>query len=242
MERNMGKAVNKVRTPNLRFERKFVYANALPEDIINTEVFTNSFCFREIFHRRTVNNCYFDDQAMSFYHQNVAGDDKRDKYRLRWYGDDFTKIKKPVLEIKKKHGAVGDKLSFALNHLENELSTSSNLLNKTKSAIEQIQEAELANNMHALKPSLYNSYERRYFLSHCERFRITIDYNMKFYNPDSSPYSKGEITLSDVVLELKYDVSNDKVARKLSQALSARLSKHSKYVRGVDRIHFQQHN
>ena len=244
MERNMERVVSKTRAQNLRYERKFVYSNTSPEDLIATEVLTNSFCFREIFYRRTVNNCYFDDPSMSFYHQNVAGDDKRDKYRLRWYGDDFSKIKKPVLEIKKKHGVVGDKLSFALNEMTLDLNSSSGstLSKETVRNIEQIQETELVNNMLVLRPSLYNSYERRYFLSHCERFRITIDYNMKFYNPDSIPYSTSEASLPDVVLELKYDIKDDKVARELSQGLYARLSKHSKYVRGIDLIHYQQHN
>lgn len=239
----MEKVVSKTRTQNLRYERKFVYPNSYPEDLIATEILTNSFCFGEIYHRRTVNNCYFDDQAMSFYHQNVAGDDKRNKYRLRWYGDAFNSIERPVLEIKKKHGAVGDKLSFALSEIKIDLNnhTASSLLTQTRKAIEKEDKIALSNNMEALQAALYNSYERRYFLSHCERFRITIDYNMKFYNPSSTPFEISEASTTDVVLELKYDVLNDSVARQLSQELSARLSKHSKYVRGIDRIHFLQH-
>ncbi len=239
----MEKAVSKTRIQNLRYERKFVYTHASAQDIIDLEVLTNSFCFSEIFHRRTVNNCYLDDASMSFYHQNVAGDDKRDKYRLRWYGDVFSQINHPVLEIKKKHGAVGDKISFPLNDLSLSLEgkTSHNLLQLTSKTVENNGFVELTSALQLLQPSLYNSYERRYFLSHCKKFRITIDYNMKFYNPIVPNYELTENYLNDVILELKYNREDDKEARLLSQELSKRLSKHSKYVRGVDSVNHLQH-
>lgn len=239
MGRNMEKAVAK---NNHRYERKFLYEGITPEDLIETVVLTNSFCFREIFHRRTVNNIYYDDQSMSFYHQNVSGDEKRDKYRLRWYGDAFENIENPVLEIKKKYGAVGDKLSFALSgymyHLNDQpLAEMQDIIRQD---ILKNHARELGLKLSNLTPSLYNSYERRYFLSDCENYRITIDYNMAFYNPHFSEYTMTKTQLPDVVLELKYKVSDDKESRKLTQTLSARLSKNSKYVRGIDLIHHQQ--
>ncbi|RMB56399.1 VTC domain-containing protein [Dokdonia sinensis] len=241
MERSTEKAAVKETSEifqNLRYERKFIYTHKLPQDIIETEVLVNSFCFHEIFYRRTVNNIYYDDPSMSFYHQNVAGDDKRHKYRLRWYGDTFSKIENPILEIKKKMGAVGDKLSFKLDGFSHNLeynsiaSTENAILEK----IAQINNPELLINLKQLSPALFNAYERRYFLSDCEKFRITIDYNMVFYNPDFKNKQASKATLQDVVLELKYKVEDDKEARKLTQQLTARLSKNSKYVRGVNLI------
>ena len=236
----MGKAVAK----NLRYERKFIYETGTPEDLIHTVVLSNSFCFREIFHRRTVNNIYYDDASMSFYHQNVSGDEIRDKYRLRWYGDAFEIIKNPVLEIKKKYGAVGDKLSFALSENTFNLKEDSTkeIQQKITKAIQEAHPKELALKLGSLTPSLYNSYERRYFLSDCKRYRITIDYNMTFYNPHFTNYEVSKAQLSDVVLELKYEVPHDKESRQLTQQLTSRLSKNSKYVRGVHLIHHQQNN
>lgn len=223
---------------NLRYERKFIYENLLPLDLIQTEVLTNPFCFREIFHRRTVNNIYYDDQAMSFYHQNVAGDEHRDKYRLRWYGDHFHLIERPTLEIKKKMGVVGDKLSFKLPNLTFNLKTTplEAVQETLKAALLEIYGQEITLKMNLLRPSLYNSYERRYFLSHCEKFRITVDYNMSFYYPGSGDYATSQRSISDTVLELKYKVGGDREARVLTQALSARLFKNSKYVRGINLI------
>jgi SPX domain protein involved in polyphosphate accumulation len=243
MEKNMGKVVNNIHTQNLRYERKFVYQDMYPEDLIALEVLTNSFCFREIFHRRTVNNCYFDDAGMSCYHQNVAGDEKRDKYRLRWYGDDFSQIVNPIFEIKKKHGTVGDKLSFPFKNLKIKLDTASSqdLLKATKEAAKKNNFLALSIAIDLLRPSLYNSYERRYFLSHCKKFRITVDYNMLFYNPLANKYTMTKRAFKDIVLELKYTTNDDKEARLLTQELSARLTKHSKYVRGVDAINHLQY-
>lgn len=237
----MEKAVAK---NNHRYERKFIYEYGTPEDLIETEVLSNSFCFREIFHRRTVNNIYYDDQSMSFYHQNVSGDEQRDKYRLRWYGDAFENIHNPVFEIKKKYGAVGDKLSFALS--ETTYNLKQQTIAKTQEAIvHEIQSQhtpELALKLAGLSPSLYNSYERRYFLSDCRNYRITIDYNMTFYNPYYPNYMISKAQLTDIVLELKYKAPHDKESRNLTQQLNARLSKNSKYVRGVNLIHHQQNN
>lgn len=232
------------RSNNFRYERKFIYTHTSPKDLIATEVLGNGFCFREIFYRRTINNCYLDDEAMTFYHQNVAGDDKRSKYRLRWYGNSFSQIENPVIEIKKKHGAVGDKLSFALKGMQADLTTVSidTFIQRMKAQVSRLHSIELAENLNALTPSLYNSYERRYFLSFCERFRITIDYNMAFYNPNIIPYQVSKTIFPEVILELKYAVQDDPDARALTQQLTARLSKHSKYVRGVDRINHLQHH
>lgn len=241
MARNMGKAANNLQ--NLRYERKFVYSHLSSEDLIDTEVLCNGFCFREIFHRRTVNNLYLDDQNMSFYRQNVAGDEEREKFRIRWYGDAFHNVTNPTVEIKKKFGAVGDKASYKYSSFTAQLNEITADLFKTN--IEKTAEVEkdlkLSSSLSCLQPSLYNSYERRYFLSACERYRITIDYNMTFYNPAFSNFEVSKAALSDVVLELKYAVEDDKEARQLSQQLSARLSKNSKYVRGVDLIHHKPH-
>ncbi len=246
MGKNMEKAVastEAITNKNLRYERKFIFQGIEPQDLIETVVLSNSFCFREIFHRRTVNNIYYDDPSMSFYHQNVSGDELRDKYRLRWYGDAFEEIKNPVLEIKKKYGTVGDKLSFPLNVFDCNLKTSSleNTQQKIANAIKKQHPPILLSKLNSLSPSLYNSYERRYFLSDCEQYRITIDYNMAFYNPNFKNYEASKTTMSDLVLELKYKVKHDTGSRRLTQQFTSRLSKNSKYVRGIDAINHHQH-
>lgn len=239
----MAKAANKKpdadRYHNLRFERKFIYEDIELEDLIQTVVFTNPFCFKEIFHRRTVNNIYFDDSRMEYYHQNVAGDMEREKYRLRWYGDTFSEIKRPTLEVKKKFGEVGDKVSFKLKKLECSLKNLNGEQAKREVEAYLIKKGHFhpATQLAVLSATLYNSYERRYFLSHCGRFRITLDYNMQFYDPLAKNPNQPIRKLNEIVLELKYETRFDARARDVAQHFNTRLSKNSKYVRGVDYLY-----
>lgn len=220
-----------------RFERKFIFEETSPEEIISTVIFENSALFTEIFQERSVNNIYFDDFNFSFYHMNVSGVGERSKYRLRWYSDDFEKIQKATFEIKKKLGEVGDKISYKLPSFDFNLSGKSE--REITGAIEsQIDDRTLLENLRLLHPALFNSYDRRYFLSEDEKFRITIDYNMKFYNPNLKSFRRTKVAIPEVILELKYATEDDAEARKISQEWSSRLSKNSKYVRGCDLLYW----
>jgi hypothetical protein len=236
MEKAVANTPLKTSFHNLRFERKFIYLGMPPEDIINTFVLTNKFCFREIYVRRSVNNIYYDDLNRSFYKMNVSGDGLREKYRLRWYGDAFEQINNPVLEIKRKFGMSGDKFSYKLPPMQANLThTSSRAF--TRQVLKNINHPQLRASLELMSPFLYNCYERRYFLSDCKNFRITIDYNMRFYDPNALSFKQSQMSLPDVVLELKYPVALDKESRSLTQDFKVRLSKNSKYVRGCDLIY-----
>ncbi|WP_339626220.1 VTC domain-containing protein [uncultured Maribacter sp.] len=222
---------------NLRFERKFIYIGQDVDDIIKTVVLGNKFCFREIYHRRRVNSMYFDDNNRTFYTMNVSGDGIREKYRVRWYGDDFALLSNPTVEIKKKFGEAGDKYSYKIKDLSLDLKDYSvdeicNLI------YTNIKEPKLSTKFGFIFPTLYNSYDRRYFLSDCGKFRITIDYNMIFYNPNSCQFQASERSLEDVILELKYNTVDDNEGREVSQEFGTRLSKNSKYVRGYEMFNY----
>jgi hypothetical protein len=222
---------------NLRFERKFIYLEQHVDDIIETVVFGNRFCFKEIYHKRRVNSIYFDDNKHKFYTMNVSGDGLREKYRVRWYGNDFSMVSNPTFEVKKKFGEAGDKYSYKLDGLSFDLKNcSEDELSKLIKS--KINEPKLLLKFSFIFPTLYNSYERRYFLSDCGRFRITIDYNMIFYNPNSCQFQTSERCLEDVILELKYNTEDDNEAREVSQEFRTRLSKNSKYVRGYEMFNF----
>lgn len=239
MAKAASKSTDHNRYHSLRFERKFIYENIGLEDLIQTVVFTNPFCFKEIFHRRAVNNIYFDDSHMEFYHQNVAGDMEREKYRLRWYSDTFAQVKRPTLEVKKKFGEVGDKVSFKLKKLDFSLAsiTGEQAKRLVEDYLNKKEHFLPATKLATLYAALYNSYERRYFLSHCGRFRITLDYNMQFYDPLAKNPTTPIQSLDEIVLELKYETRHDARARDVAQHFNTRLSKNSKYVRGVDYLY-----
>lgn len=241
---NMEKAVGNLQLKesslsglNRRYERKFIFISDYLEDLVDL-LYLNSFCFSEIYERRQVNNVYFDDNCLNFYKQNVSGVGEREKYRLRWYGDQFSEISNPTVEVKRKFGEVGDKLSFKIKDFKYNLNSGNawELQQLVLAALST--EEELVNNLILLNPTLYNSYERRYFLSGCEKFRVTLDYHQQFYNPVIDNYQESIKTIDTriVVLELKYDITNDFEARKISQQFGSRVSRNSKYVQGVDLI------
>jgi SPX domain protein involved in polyphosphate accumulation len=243
MEQNMEKAVNNQPDTSIqdthRFERKFIYKNIKPTDLIETEILSNPFCFKEVYHRRTINNIYFDDHDLTFYKQNVSGDGEREKYRLRWYNDVFSEINSPTFEIKKKMGEVGDKYSFKMKDTHFSLNNSS--LKEIQKGLQQNMEDKnnflLATKLKRTQPAIFNSYDRRYFFSNCKKFRITIDYNMCFYNPNTSYFITSKMCTDDVVLEFKYALPQDTESREVSQHFSARLSKNSKYVTGIETVY-----
>lgn len=225
---------------SFRYERKFVYEHIELEDLIQ-EVCTNSFAFREIYQARRINNIYFDDGNFDFYKQNVSGVGRRLKYRLRWYGADFHLIEQPTFEIKMKFGEVGDKISYKMPDFKADLRQLSlhdiyQLISKeTKNS-----NLLIDSKFYQLYPALYNAYERRYFMSFCNRFRITLDYHQHFYNPNFRNFSlsKSSLDEKEVILELKYLPEHDKVSREVSQQFKTRLSKNSKYVRGMELVYF----
>jgi len=221
---------------NLRFERKFVFLNTHYEDIVQ-RVHQNSFGFKEVFHQRKINNVYLDDSNYNFYKQNVEGVANRRKLRLRWYGNDTMTIEDPTIEIKKKIGEVGDKDSFKLKGEKTSLNEicPSDLKDFMLQNTEHI--LPLNNLIKVLHPTLLNTYERRYFLSFCRRFRITIDFDQNFYNPNYTFFNRSRRPLNDIVVELKYDLKDDLEARQVSQQIGSRLSKNSKYVTGINLLY-----
>lgn len=229
-------ANNSVQESNIRFERKFLFQNTPAENIIQS-VYRNSYGFQEIYHKRKVNNIYFDDANYNYYKQNVEGVADRKKLRLRWYGENTLAIENPTIEIKKKMGEAGDKDSFKLKGSSYNLGVQS--ANEIKHLLANSTKQFVAVH-HALKklhPTLINTYERRYFLSFCGRYRITVDYNQAFHNPNYSVLENSRIHISDIVLELKYAVADDNEARQVSQQIQTRLSKNSKYVNGMNLLY-----
>ena len=237
MAMNMEKVVDKpAQNSNIRFERKFLFQKGHVQDIIQS-VYRNSYGFHEIFHKRKVNNIYFDDSNYNFYKQNVEGVADRKKLRLRWYGEDAHIIENPTIEIKKKMGEAGDKDSLRLKGISFDLAAQTAndvhrlLIGCTR---QQVAAHEALKKLH---PTLINTYERRYFLSFCGRYRITVDFNQAFYNPNYTILEHSQQKINDIVLELKYAVADDNEARQVSQQIKTRLSKNSKYVNGINLLY-----
>lgn len=216
---------------NFRHEKKFVVPY-LEKSEVETVILSNSYLFGEIFYERQVNNIYFDSLDMNSFFDNILGNSDRLKIRIRWYGD-FEKVENPVLEIKIKKGMVGTKLSFPLKNFSFPLS-----LNKMQKVFADSDLPKwLAEKLKSQRFALLNHYRRKYFLSACRKFRITIDSNLTYGRVLTQNHLNlsHEVKENYCILELKYDV--DKNAKDVATQFPFRLSKSSKYVLGV--THFR---
>ena len=92
-----------LKTNSFRYERNFIISE-LDRHNVETLIKYNPAMFTEIFHKRVVNNIYFDSLHMDNLYDNKCGTSKRIKVRIRWYGNLFGLIEKPVLELKIKDG------------------------------------------------------------------------------------------------------------------------------------------
>jgi SPX domain protein involved in polyphosphate accumulation len=229
--------VNDEYTPLLkqRFERKFLihpFSRSQAELIIRL----HPAVFSPIFKTRRVNNLYLDTTQMAFFHDNVQGNSQRIKYRIRWYGKLLGEIQYPVMEIKIKNGYVGRKFSIPLDPFK--IDTGFQAVQWKEKLKEASLPLWLVHDLKDLQPTLLNSYQRSYYLSHDRRFRITVDDQMDYYEvfPWENEFIRNRFISNEVVVELKYDIDQDDWADQITNHFPFRMMKNSKYINGI--LHF----
>ena len=218
-----------------RYERKFAI-DYLTFEQVEDFIIGNSFLFSEIYSQRQVNNIYFDDFSYSAYHQNIEGLSERKKFRIRWYGDTYGEVKNPILEAKIKNSALGTKHHYKIVNFEMNKIFDSNIFSNIfkKSNLKE----QIYNEITAQSPSLVNSYERKYYLSRDESFRITIDKNLSYFYVSQN--LKEVLTKNNqygIIVEIKYQSKDDKFLNLISNQFPFRLSRNSKYVQGFSSVH-----
>ncbi|MBN2585371.1 polyphosphate polymerase domain-containing protein [Patescibacteria group bacterium] len=225
-----------VQKSDYRYENKFVISELTPAEI-ELAVKLHPALFSEIFYERTINNIYFDSIDFRSYFDNLAGVSERYKFRIRWYGNTLGLVKNPILEIKIKQNALGQKLSYPLVDFVIDNSFS---LTDIEQVFEQSQLPELIRaELTAMRFVFLSSYRRKYFRSFDHKFRLTIDSRLKFSRLQDRP-GLGLATYtgpSATVVELKYHSADSDQADLVAGAFPFRISKNSKYVIGVERLY-----
>ena len=209
----------------LRYERKF-RIEGLNWSALQQIIRQHPAAFCKAYPDRQVNSIYLDSPGYNNWQENVLGWNERKKYRIRWYGTKLAFAQKPKLEIKFKHNELGWKENISLDDF------GLDLLGETLKQV-ALQKAEIQQQV----PKLLNSYERSYFLSFDQRFRLTLDRNMRFYSLNNAPFRLNK-SLRDAafILELKYAQKWDEDVDNITQYLPFRQHKHSKYVEGIKLI------
>ncbi len=216
-----------------RYERKFLIKAVSPAEV-ELLIKLHPVFFREIYHARYVNNIYFDTYALESYFEALDGVERRTKTRIRWYGDLFGFIESPSLELKHKHGAIGWKEIFAMQGFDFGEPFDPSAIRQALAASKI--PGTTAARTSLLEPALVDRYLRRYFLSACGRFRITVDSRMEFI---VVPARGGRFTArhahtARVVLELKYDKADDVEAVRVGSFFPFGLERFSKYTDGLE--------
>jgi hypothetical protein len=221
--------------PNLRFERKFIAAEATPAEALAL-VRHHPALFRAAFPPRWINNLYFDTPGLRHFHEHINGAANRVKTRIRWYGPLRGAIPRPVLERKLKRGMVSGKRGyplppFALNgHLPR--------TEIARALTEASLPDELRWHLQGLQPSLVNRYHRLYFVSANGHLRLTVDTDLEFYDARSATgiLTRLRIHPPRVIIELKYAPACTEEAAIAANALSLRVVRCSKYVLGIEHL------
>jgi len=219
--------------PQLRYERKFV-AHGLSLAEVLAVVRRHPALFHEVYPPRAVNNIYLDSPGLRDYFDHVSGAPSRAKTRVRWYGPLNGHIAQPTLERKIKRGAVSGKLSRALPALCMEGGVCNGALDSALDAAE-MPEIERST-LRLRRPSLVNRYQRRYLLSADGRFRLTVDWDLRFFGCGggtgwSASWSPRRPA---VIIELKFEPCHAEAAAAVTNALPFRLARLSKYVLGIE--------
>lgn len=221
--------------PARRYERKFLVTE-LDRAQVRSVVLRHPALFRRAYPPRHINNLYLDTPWMGHFQDNLDGAPERMKVRVRWYHDLEARAERPVLELKVKHGSVGWKESYPFPSLwiGSDLSAAGARALVQGSDLPPAVRERLA----GLRPALVNRYRREYYASPDGRFRVTIDDELVYYavRPMSSGLHGCAFDHGVVIVELKYDRAHERLAERVASRFPFRLTRSSKYVRGVERF------
>lgn len=230
------KTAAKEETPLVfRKERKYAISE-VDFDVVENYVRSHPAMFSNPYPPRLVNNIYFDLPSFQNYSDNVVGAKQRRKFRIRWYGEQFGQIEKPIMEIKIKEGLAGAKKYFPLAPFTLEPGFSA--MDIQKFLDDSDIEAEAREALHHFVPTLLNQYYRKYYLSADRRFRLTLDYNVSYtrISRHQNYFMRRVVDRENVIMEIKYDVVDDENVSWISSYFPFRMTKNSKYVNGVDSL------
>ncbi|MCX7911641.1 MAG: VTC domain-containing protein [Dehalococcoidales bacterium] len=195
-------------SPPERFERKFYI---VPENIGFAHSLLRQFCRpdRE-YPVDTVNSLYFDSDDLAQYERSASGEYRKDKVRIRWYGEvAHLSGEVPVfIEVKSRRGFASSKrrerLLVPASHLRgDDLArgiVSRSVLMETLARLGHFPEEPL-------KPVILISYRRHRFSEMLTGMRVSLDEDIRgsVVAPELArrPSLSYEITLSGGVIEVK---------------------------------------
>jgi hypothetical protein len=224
-----------------RYERKFLIENHSPLSVEGAVHFHPA-QFHRIYPPRFVNNIYLDTPLLRNYRDAVDGISSRLKARIRWYGDLFSNVGSPCLELKGKEGTICHKSVYPLN----DFNFSKGIGTKDISALllSSGLPAEINSYLSLMKPVLVNRYRRKYWSSRDGRYRLTLDHKLWFggFATFNNQHLQHAEENTNVIVEVKYDPEADDFFPDISNRFAFRQTRSSKYVSGMEHIYQLGHS
>ena len=223
---------------SFRYERKFLTEDLMPFQVAAL-IKQHPRLFRAPYPPRYVNNFYLDTPDMVNYFDNVNGAALRRKIRVRWYGEPFGKITRPMLEVKVKDGLVGTKHTYPLFAFCMDARFCDRIFQRVLSDSDLPPVVRHA--LRGLNVVLFNRYYRHYYATHDGAFRLTLDTQLAFYKVNGlygNLFAHRQVNARDVVVELKYEIEQEPQANRVAGFFPFRVTRNSKYVQGIERVYF----
>lgn len=209
----------------MRYEIKYA-VDILDRAAILASIMMHPASFSKIYEDRQVNNIYLDTPQFHCFYQNIEGHSRRQKMRLRWYGESQSPNKKSILEVKQKNAELGWKDSTNID---------ASVVDDNESILSTLRGLGLLKSN--LVPVLHNSYQRSYYISQDGNFRITIDSLQTFKIPFTEMEALQMVKYPNIV-ELKYDANKADLAKYITNFIPFRQTKNSKYTTGIELLYY----
>ncbi len=221
-----------------RYERKFL-VETLSLHQVQAIIKLHPQLFYQPYPPRYVNNLYLDTPDLENYYDNVRGVAQRRKVRVRWYGELGGEIRHPLLEFKIRNGLVGTKHTYPLAGFCLDTGFCDRRLWQvaTHSTLPERVWRELRN----LSLVLLNRYYRYYYVSRNGHFRVTLDTRPTFFKVNGAFGNRlvhRQVDFRNHVVELKYEIEQAPHADRVSSFFPFTVTRHSKYVQGMERVYF----
>ncbi len=176
-----------------------------------------------------VKSLYFDNYMDKALREKIDGVNKREKFRIRYYGDDTSFIR---LEKKSKINGLCSKETCRITEQECRKIIDGDIDFMKDREYELMKELYAKMKYQLLRPKCIVAYNRECFVHQCGNVRVTLDMNIcgsnnirEFLNPDLPLLQ----TYHNSILEVKWDEYLPEIIRDLVQVKSRRSAAFSKY-------------
>ncbi len=176
-----------------------------------------------------VKSLYFDNYMDKALREKIDGVNKREKFRIRYYGTDTSFIR---LEKKSKINGLCNKVTCRITAEECKKIIDGDIDFMKDSEYELMRELYSKMKYQLLRPKCIVAYTRECFVYRCGNVRVTLDMNIcgsnnvrEFLNPDL-PFLQ---TYHEAILEVKWDEYLPQIIRDCVQVKSRRSAAFSKY-------------